>query len=60
MTTSSLYGDPLNQYTRVSIPAKEVGGTSGEAVRYIELGKTIGKGSHHIGDETVEEALRLC
>ncbi len=59
LTTSSLYGDSLNQYTRVAIPADEVGGKKGEAVRYVELGKTLGQGSHHISDETVEEAESL-
>ena len=56
LTTSSLYGDPLNQYTRAAVPAREVGGTSAESVRYKELGKTLGQGSRHISDESVEEA----
>jgi hypothetical protein len=56
LTTSSLYGDALNQYTRVAVPAREVGGESPDSVRYKELGKTLGQGSHHISDETVEEA----
>lgn len=59
LTTSSLYGNPLNQYTRVSIPGTEVGGREGDAVRYIELGTTLGQGSHHISDDTVEEAEAL-
>lgn len=56
LTTSSLYGDPLNQYTRAAVPASEVGGPPGDAVRYKELGKTLGQGSHHISEDTVEEA----
>src|SRR5262249_52890435 len=40
-------------------PAHAVGGMSGEAVRYVELGKTMGKGSHHISDDTVDEAEAL-
>ena len=56
LTTSSLYGDPLNQYTRANVPAEDVGGERGECVRYTELGQTIGKGSHHISGDTVDEA----
>jgi hypothetical protein len=59
LTTSSLYGDPLNQYTRIAVPAREVGCDSNESIRYKELGKTQGKGSHHISDETIEEAELL-
>ena len=55
LTTSSLYGQYPNQYTRISIPSVEVGGDSTEAVRYYVLGRTQGKGTHHITSPTVEE-----
>lgn len=56
LTTSSLYGDPLNQYTRAGVPAEALGGLPAESVTYVRLGETVGKGSHHISNDTVDEA----
>lgn len=46
LSTTSLYGVPLNQYTNVAIPASVVtGADSGGAVRFKRLGVTLGFGS---------------
>jgi hypothetical protein len=51
--TTSLYGERLNQYHRVQIPAGIAG--SKDAIRYTYLGESSGFGSSHLCRETVEE-----
>lgn len=55
LTTTSLYGGGLNQYTRISIPARIGGGPSEENVRFERLGETEGKGSFHFSRITLDE-----
>lgn len=55
MTTTSLYGAMLSQYTRIKIPAQECGSNIDDSVTYQKLGLTIGQGSHHISARTVDE-----
>ena len=58
--TTSLYGVGSSQYNRLSLPPGEVGGDqSRPPLRYHELGKTAGYGSHHFSAETVKEMVRL-
>ncbi len=59
MTTTSLYGANLSQYTRISIPAKACGASGDASVRFHKLGKTIGQGSHHFSAATVDEIETL-
>jgi hypothetical protein len=51
--TTSLYGQRLNQYHRVQIPAGVAG--SKDVIRYTYLGESSGFGSSHLCRETVEE-----
>jgi uncharacterized protein DUF4338 len=51
--TTSLYGERLNQYHRVQVPAGVAGGKT--PIRYIYLGESSGFGSSHFCRETVEE-----
>jgi hypothetical protein len=51
--TTSLYGERLNQYHRVQIPAGIAG--SKDAIRYTYLGESSGFGSSHLCRETVQE-----
>jgi hypothetical protein len=53
--TTSLYGVGSAMYNRLSIPAEAVGGTAGEAVRYEELGKSVGFGSIQFSTGTINE-----
>jgi len=53
MGTTSLYGERLNQYHRVQVPAGVAGAK--DAVRYVYLGESVGFGSSHLCRETVEE-----
>ncbi len=45
LSTTSLYGIPLNQYTNVAVPCGAVGGRPEETIRYERLGVTLGFGS---------------
>jgi hypothetical protein len=51
--TTSLYGERLNQYHRIQIPAGIV--RNAAAVRYEYLGESVGFGSSHFRRETVAE-----
>jgi len=53
MGTTSLYGERLNQYHRIQIPAGVAGAK--DAVRYAYLGESAGFGSSHLCRETVAE-----
>ncbi len=54
LTTTSLYGSELNQYTRIRIPAVEVGGALSQHISYHRLGLTRGQGSFHFSAVTVD------
>lgn len=54
--TTSLYGLALNQYTRVAIPCKPLGGTG--RIRYRKLGYSQAYGTSHYGRETVKALAR--
>jgi hypothetical protein len=56
--TTSLYGERLNQYHRIKLPATELGGTAG-VVSYEFLGESLGFGSSHLSSDTVAEIERL-
>lgn len=45
LSTTSLFGIPLNQYTGIKIPTRVTGTSSHEAIRYERLGTTLGFGS---------------
>jgi len=54
LTTTSLYGSELNQYTRVRVPAIDVGGEGDRQIVYQKLGPTRGQGSFHFSAVTVD------
>jgi hypothetical protein len=51
--TTSLYGKGSSQYNRLHIPLAALGVEPGLALRYEELGLSIGYGSFHVGATTV-------
>ena len=51
--TTSLYGERLNQYHRVQLPAGIAGAR--DAIRYTFLGESVGFGSSHLCCDTVQE-----
>lgn len=53
--TTSLYGAGSAMYNRIAIPASEVGGQSGDVVRYKELGKSVGFGSVQFSPSTINQ-----
>lgn len=56
LTTTSLYGPGLNQYTRISIPASIVkSDDTGNSVKFRELGATEGQGSLQFSNATLHE-----
>jgi hypothetical protein len=59
LCTTSLYGVPLNQYTRISIPCVVAGGCPGETIRYQELGYTLGYGSFHFSSATCKALMEV-
>ena len=55
LTTTSLYGAELNQYTRLRFPATELEGDHGHReIRFQKLGMTQGQGSFHFSAATVD------
>ena len=57
--TTSLYGIGSSQYNRINIPAKPLGGSAGEVIRYEELGHSEAFGSSQYSEETVEALVDL-
>jgi len=51
--TTSLYGHGSSQYNRVKVPTALLGGAPNGHLEYKELGLTLGYGSFHLSDETV-------
>jgi len=52
LSTTSLYGGS-SQYNRISIPCDRVGGRQGEAIRYVERGRSEAYGTSQFSDATV-------
>ncbi len=52
--TTSLYGIGSSQYNRIRVDAEQLGGAPGARIEYVELGASVGFGSFHFSDETVE------
>lgn len=52
--TTSLYGIGSSQYNRIKIPGERIGGSSGEAIEYEELGHSEAFGTSQYSEETVE------
>jgi Domain of unknown function (DUF4338) len=53
LCTTSLYGSALSQYSRVQVPAIEVGGAAHEKVQFEALGRSEGFGSFQFSKETL-------
>lgn len=51
--TTSLYGRGSSQYNRVKVPTAFLGGAPNRLLEYKELGLSLGYGSFHLSDETV-------
>jgi hypothetical protein len=60
LATTSLYGIPLSQYTRISIPCEIAGGPVTSTIRYQKLGETIGYGSFHFSVAARKALSTLC
>ncbi|HEU4648842.1 MAG TPA: Druantia anti-phage system protein DruA [Gemmatimonadales bacterium] len=52
--TTSLYDATTSQYNRLRMPATAVGGPEGFTLEYIPLGKTVGYGSFHFSQGTMD------
>jgi len=53
LCTTSLYGSPLNQYSRLKMPTNVLGGKSGGKVEYECLGTSEGFGSFHFSKDSL-------
>jgi hypothetical protein len=51
--TTSLYGIGSSQYNRIKIPCDRLGGAQGEAIRYVELGRSEAFGTSQYSEETL-------
>lgn len=54
VSTTSLYGSALSQYSRAKVPAEAVGGKSHEKIEYPSIGLSEGFGTFHISQETLD------
>jgi len=52
LSTTSLFGGS-SQYNRISIPCDRLGGRQGEAIRYVERGRSEAYGTSQFSDATV-------
>jgi len=52
--TTSLYGHSSSQYNRIKIPAECLSGEPGQTLEYKRLGLSVGYGSFHLSNDTVE------
>lgn len=57
--TTSLYDAATSQYNRLRMPAFEVGGAQDAELRYVPLGRTVGYGSFHFSEATLEAFAHL-
>jgi hypothetical protein len=53
LCTTSLYGSPLNQYSRLKVPTALIGGRKDEKVEYECLGTSEGFGSFHFSKDSL-------
>ena len=53
LCTTSLYGSPLNQYSRLKMPTVLLGGRKEEKIEYECLGTSEGFGSFHFSKDTL-------
>jgi Druantia protein DruA len=53
--TTGLYNVNPSQYNRLRIEAADVGGCSGQSIRFERLGESEGFGSYHFSQETARE-----
>jgi hypothetical protein len=58
--TTSLYGIGSSQYNRIRVPSERIGGTTGEELRYLELGHSEAFGTSQYADDTVEALTELA
>jgi hypothetical protein len=58
--TTSLYGVGSSQYNRIRVPSERIGGTTGEELRYLELGHSEAFGTSQYADDTVEALTELA
>lgn len=57
--TTSLYGIGSSQYNRLRMPAERLGGSQGERLEYLEIGKSEAYGTSHFSTETVDALVAL-
>lgn len=54
LCTTSLYGVGSSQYNRIKVPAEILGGTSGNVLEFRKLGYSVGFGSFHFSEQTLQ------
>lgn len=54
LCTTSLYGVGSSQYNRIKVPAETLGGQEGEFLEFIKLGYSVGFGSFHFSEQTLQ------
>jgi hypothetical protein len=54
LCTTSLYGVGSSQYNRIKVPAKVLGGSASEVLEYKKLGCSVGFGSFHFSEQTLQ------
>lgn len=52
--TTSLYGHSSSQYNRLKVPTELINGTPQQVLEYKHLGLSVGYGSFHLSNETVD------
>ena len=57
--TTSLYGVTSSQYNRLKIPCDEVGGETGEFIRYQKVGRTASFGTSNFSERTIAALVKL-
>lgn len=57
--TTSLYGVGSSQYNRIRIPAERLGGSVGQEIRYVELGRSESFGTSQYSASTVAALVEL-
>jgi hypothetical protein len=54
LCTTSLYGVGSSQYNRIKVPAKALGGDTADILEYKKLGCSVGFGSFHFSEQTLQ------
>jgi hypothetical protein len=57
--TTSLYGVGSSQYNRLRMPAELIGGSKGDRLEYVEIGRSGAFGTSHFSKNTVNELVTL-